>query len=294
MTIKHLVLSGGGPTMLQQLGAIQYLETVAHFIERPCIETIYGTSAGGIVGVLLCLQYDWDTLYDYLVKRPWQDVFAFGLHQLLEAYTKKGVYDGSVLEKCFRPLFDAKNIPLAITLAEFYTLSKIELHLFSFEINGFTLCDISYLTHPSLPLLQAIQMTCAIPMLVCPVCIEGHCYIDGGIACNYPLRQCISSSSGSGEKLSEEILGFKNNYANKEKNQIQETSTLVDFLLNLLFQTVFTVSNMYVQPSHTQEVVCDTNCLSFQQLQEALSTMEMRRELWKQGETNAKHFLQGV
>jgi len=291
MTIKHLVLSGGGPTMLQQLGAIQYLETEAKYMERRCIETIYGTSAGGIVGVLLCLDYDWDTLCDYFIKRPWQDVFAFNLHHLLEAYSKKGIYDSVVLEKCFRPLMDAKNIPLTITLEEFYSWSKIELHLFSFEINEFTLCDISHITHPNLALLQAIQMTCAIPMLVCPVCTEdGQCHIDGGIACNYPLHQCISS----GDKPLEEILGFKNNYVNalSEKNQIHETSTMIDFLLNLLFQTVFTVSNRYVQPNHLQEVICDTNCLSFQQLQEVLSNMEMRRELWKQGETNAKRFLE--
>jgi hypothetical protein len=50
MTIKHLVISGGGPIMIQILGAIQHLET-NKIVDMKNIESIYGTSAGAIVGV---------------------------------------------------------------------------------------------------------------------------------------------------------------------------------------------------------------------------------------------------
>ena len=56
MTIKHLVLSGGGPSMIQTLGAIQHLEK-KNIIQRANIQSIYGTSAGAIVGVLYCFQF---------------------------------------------------------------------------------------------------------------------------------------------------------------------------------------------------------------------------------------------
>ena len=39
MTIKHLVLSGGGPIMIQLLGAIQHLEST-NFIDLKNIESI--------------------------------------------------------------------------------------------------------------------------------------------------------------------------------------------------------------------------------------------------------------
>ena len=39
-TIKHLVMSGGGPSMIQTLGAIQYLEE-EKIIDIKNIETIY-------------------------------------------------------------------------------------------------------------------------------------------------------------------------------------------------------------------------------------------------------------
>jgi predicted acylesterase/phospholipase RssA len=58
MTIKHLVISGGGPTLFRTLGALQHLQEAA-FWKLEDIESIYGTSAGAIVAVILCLRYEW-------------------------------------------------------------------------------------------------------------------------------------------------------------------------------------------------------------------------------------------
>ena len=142
MTIKHLVISGGGPIMIQILGSIQHIEK-QKFINMNDIETIYGTSAGAIVGILICLKFDWETINDYIIKRPWQDVFQINAKNIFDSYSKKGIFDETIIKKCFKPLFDAKDINIDITLKEFYDLSKIELHLFSFEINDYKTHDIS-------------------------------------------------------------------------------------------------------------------------------------------------------
>ena len=172
MTIKHLVLSGGGPIMIQLLGAIQHLEA-NKFIDLKNIESIYGTSAGAIIGVLICLKkYDWETINEYIIKRPWQDVFKIKVEKIFESYSKKGIFDLKTIEKCFKPLFDAKDIPMNITLEDFYKYSNIELHLFSFEVNEFKVDDISYLTHPKLSLLNCYSNDkCSLPILV------SSCYV---------------------------------------------------------------------------------------------------------------------
>ena len=125
MTIKHLVISGGGPIMIQILSAIQELEE-KKFLDTKNIESIYGTSAGAIIAVLIALKFDWETINDYIIKRPWQDVFPVKIQNILDAYTKKGIFDFKTIEKCFKPLFDAKDIPLDISLNDFYELSKID------------------------------------------------------------------------------------------------------------------------------------------------------------------------
>jgi predicted acylesterase/phospholipase RssA len=89
MTIKHLVMAGGGPILFQILSAIQELEKNDFFYMKN-IESIYGTSAGSIVAVLISLKFDWETLNDYLIKRPWKDVFPVKVQNIFDAYTKKG------------------------------------------------------------------------------------------------------------------------------------------------------------------------------------------------------------
>lgn len=276
MTIKHLVFSGGGPIMLQILGAIQEIEK-KNFFDLNNIESIYGTSAGAIIGVLICLKFDWETINDYIIKRPWQDVFQIKIEKILDAYKNKGVFDLKIIEKCFKPLFDAKDIPIDINLEDFYKLTNIELHVFSFEVNEYIVKDISYLTFPKLSLLTAIQMTCAIPILISPVCVEDTCFIDGGISCNYPLSYCISSG-----KNADEILGFKNKYE-ENKNIINNESNILDFLLGFLFKTISSFNTDKLQPNIKNEIICDAKHLSFETISSALSNIEVRKDLFNKG-----------
>ncbi len=285
MTIKHLVISGGGPIMIQILGAIQHLEKNEIF-DTKNIETIYGTSAGAIVGVLICLKFDWETINDYIIKRPWQDVFPIKVQSIFDAYTKKGIFDTKTIEKCFKPLLDAKDIPMDINLNDFYKLTNIELHLYSFEINEYKVQDISYLTHPGLSLMTAIQMTSCLPILVTPVCIDNKCYIDGGMACNYPLSYCIDSG-----KNEDEIFGFKNKYID-EKEHVNSDSTMLDFLLSFLFKAVFSVNTDRKQPQIKNELICDADYLSFSVLKNALTNMEVRRNLFENGIETASKFIE--
>ena len=287
MTIKHLVISGGGPSMIQTLGAIQYLET-AEFININNIETIYGTSAGAIVGVLIALKYDWVTINDYIIKRPWQDVFAIKAQNIFDAYTKKGLFDIKTIEKCFKPLLDAKDISMSITLDEFYKYSNIELHFFAFEINNFVLTDVSHITHPDLSLLVALQMTCGLPVLLTPVFIEDKCYADGGIMCNYSLKHCVESG-----KKDDEILGFKNNYI-KNESFIKSESTIIDYLLSFLFKLIGNVNQDHIQPPIKNEVVFNIHFLSMDVLKKALSDVHVREDLFKSGESYAKEFLDNI
>jgi predicted acylesterase/phospholipase RssA len=284
MTIKHLVISGGGPIMVQVLGAIQHLEQ-NNFFNMSNIESIYGTSAGAIVGILICLKFDWETINDYIIKRPWNDVFPIKVQNIFDAYTKKGVFDIKTIEKCFKPLLDAKDIPMDINLEDFYKLTNVELHMFSFEINEYKVQDISYLTYPKLSLMTAIQMTSALPVLITPVCIDDKCYIDGGMSCNYPLSYCIESG-----KNPDEILGFKNKYG-ENKTSINTESTILDFLLSFLFKAVFSVSTDNSQPSIQNEVICDAQYLNFDVIRTALSNIEVRKDLFNNGTQTAVEFL---
>ena len=168
---------------------------------------------------------------------------------------------------------------------DFYNFTKIELHFFTFEINEYKVEDISYLTHPNLQVVTAIQMTCALPILVTPVCIDGKCYIDGGTTCNYPLNYCIESG-----KIPDEILGFKNKYS-ESKNNITDESTLIQFLTSFLYKAVFSLSTDQSQSEIQSEVICDVSHLDFDFLKEAITNSEVRKSLFENGVECGKIFL---
>ncbi len=282
-TIKHLVLSGGGPSMIQTLAALQHLEE-NKFINLDIIETIYGTSAGAIIGVLLCLKYDWETLRDYIIKRPWHEVFPVKVQHIFDAYTKKGIFDDQTIIKCFSPLLYGKNIDININLKDFFDYSKIELHFLTFEINNFEAEDISYLTHPSLTLITAIHMSSALPVIMTPVCTEDKCYIDGGVNANYPLTWCIPNKNVN------EILGFKNHYT-KSNNNIDSNSSLLALITTFIFKLVNNKSSECTSPKIPYEVLSDIQHLSLSYLKSALFSMETREELFKNGTESAIKFL---
>ena len=285
MTIKNLVFSGGGPSMIQTIGAIQCIEE-HKFIDITNIETIYGTSAGAIVGTLLCLKFEWETINDYIIKRPWHEVFPINVQNIFDAYTKKGIFDIKTIDKCFKPLLAAKDLFMEITMKELYEYSQIELHFFTFEINNFKLEDISYLTNPDLKLLTALQMTCGIPILVTPVCFDGKCYIDGGIMCNYPLKYCLESG-----KKEEETLGFKNQY-DDTTNHVNSESTLLDFIMCFVFKVIHSLSIDHTQPKIKNELVCNTSFLSIDVFRTAMSSIDTRKLLLQSGIDQANVFLQ--
>jgi predicted acylesterase/phospholipase RssA len=288
MTIKHLVISGGGPIMLQILSAIQELER-NEYLNMKNIESIYGTSAGAIVAVMISLKFDWDTINDYIIKRPWQDVFPIKVQNIFDAYTKKGIFDIKNVEKCFKPLFDAKDIPLDISMKDFFNLTNIDIHMCSFELNEYKVKDISHESFPNLPILTAIQMTCALPVLVTPVFIDDKCFIDGGVACNYPLCFCVDSG-----KLVNEILGFKNSYENENNSKIGENSTLLDYLLFFLFKALNFIHDNNIQPTIKNEIIFDTSYISFDILKNALTKIEVRRDLFEKGKQSVNTFLENT
>jgi predicted acylesterase/phospholipase RssA len=290
MNIKHLVISGGGHTMIQTLGALHYLST-NKIINLNNIQSIYGTSAGAIVGILICLKYDWESINDYILQRPWNDVFKIKIDIICDAYKKKGLFDIKTFEKCFKPLFDAKDISMNITLKEFYDYSNIALHMYSFDINEFKLQDISYITYPDLPLLQGLQMTCSLPLLVSPVCIDDKCFIDGGIICNYPLKQCIENVENTNE-----ILGFKNQYNNENKLSMKITSesTILDYMLTFLFKSIQSLGNQQEIQVIENEIICNSTLMSVNYLKEVFSSMELRKSLFDNGSESAKLFISKI
>jgi predicted acylesterase/phospholipase RssA len=311
MTIQHLVISGGGATGIKSLGILQHLE-VSDFWKIENIQTIYATSAGAIIALLIALKFDWNTINDYILLRRWHEAYPIDIQSFFDAFSKKGILGSEIATTFFKPFFSAKDLSLEMTMKEFYEYSKIELHFFSLEMNSFQIENISYKTFPDLLLLTAIHMTCALPLVICPVILREKCYIDGGVIHNYPLNICMEEQ---GLDINcDEILAIKNKYdhfSNDETDETDETdkndkngniglskkshitneSTILDYMMIFINKLIMNVDTEGKQKSVKYEILCHTEHIRLDTLKSALYSADFRKELLNSGIETAIHFL---
>jgi len=292
MPIKHLVIAGGGPIGLQFLGALEHLNEQGFWkIEE--IESIYATSIGTLIAAFICLKYDWPTLNTYIIERPWHDAFKLNGKQIFDAFYNKGLFDKKIIEIAFKPLLEAKDLSVNITLKELYEYSKIELHLYAFELNKFETADISYKTHPDLLLVQALLMSSALPGVFMPTILDAGCYMDGGVMANYPLSYCLQDHSDQDEILGVTFYRDYNKPDAYKNNIVTEESSVIDFSIGFFINAMNYIYKNIKRDAIKNQVECqnEDNFLTMDVIQLSLNKMEMRRDWINKGINDAKLFL---
>jgi predicted acylesterase/phospholipase RssA len=228
MTIKHLVFAGGGSAGFGVYGVLKYLEK-RNYWNINNILSIYATSISTILATGIILKYDWATLDNYFVKRPWDKIINIKPLDIINLWRVKGIFNEDIIKLVLSPLLKAKDLSEDITLKDLYEYSKIEFHLYSTNINEFipTKVDISHKTHPNLELYKAITMSLTLPIIFSPICDNSGCYIDGGLLNNFPLNDCIANHNNI-----DEILAI-NTSSEKSINNTDKDTILPYYLYNL-------------------------------------------------------------
>lgn len=294
MTIKHLVISGGGPIGIMYLGAIEYLHDEG-FFKMEEIESIYATSIGTMIAVFISLNYDWETLNKYVIERPWNDVFKISAKQIMDAYTNKGIFDIKPIEKTFKPLLEAKDLSLSITLKEFHEYVKKDLYFYAFDLNSYSTIEISHKNYPDLLLVKAIYMSCTIPGIFIPTFLNNMCIIDGAPLANFPINYCLRDHD------KDEILGFNcictNNDGEKgsQNNIITEESNILDYILSMSVNSINYITTSVKDeeiPNLFEITTSQSSTMSIDGINNFLNSQEHRKSLFDIGFENAKKFIE--
>lgn len=283
--IKHLVIAGGGPSGLNVYGALRKSHEMSVW-SIDDIESIHGTSMGSLLAVFFALKYDWQTIDDYLIKRPWHHIIKYDMQTIFAAFSSRGVFDKKVFEETFRPLFSGLDISMNITMEEFYNLTKIEIHAYTTDINEFCIVDISYKTHPSWTVIEAVYASCCLPVIFTPFEKDGKYYVDGGIFLNYPLEPCIKTCQNT-----DEILGVRKHYVRSKNDTITETSNLMDYVFVLLNQTLKLVTKDVDHTMIKHEIVINSSVISIMDLLKIATSEEDRTERIQLGVQEAERWL---
>lgn len=292
--IKHIVLSGGGHVGFTQCAILKTLFEKG-FYNFDYIKTIYAASAGAILGVVLCLNHNFDDLIEYIIDRPWHESIDLDISNFLNFYQDKGIFKDEIFVTILKPLLCAKDLHMNSTLRELYNISKIELNILSTKMEDFSAYKMNYRTHPSMTILQAVHMSAAIPFVFQPVFYDNQCFMDGGIVNNYPLEMCLNEQ----QCPKYEILAINNNIKKNNKlHKLVPSSNVVDvFLLffshyNTLRHKIKELSKL--SESHLKipyELQTYTNGINIDDLYHCATNKAKRKLLLDEGNIAAESFL---
>ena len=284
MTIKHIVMAGGAYNGIYTIGALKHL-IEKEFFDINNVESIYGTSVGGFIGTLLCLKIEWPTIIDYILDRPWDRDLTFSADMMFNMIPKKGILNSEYMKIFFKNLLKSKNLSDEITLKEFYDFSKIKLFMFAVDVNTFEVVKISYETHPTLKLIDAVFITCSMPFVFQPTFLNDTYLVDGGVLCNYPLDYCIEDGG-----LKDEIMGIQFSL-NKDTNKYIYESTNIVYYGYYMFDKLIGVARKSPTNEIKNEIIIPCDRINIPRAVELVKNKEVRNNYIKKGEECAKLFL---
>lgn len=284
MTIKHMVLAGGAYNGMYTIGVINYLieETLVNLGN---IKSVYGTSVGALIGVLVCLECDWDNMLEYIIHRPWEKVLQVEPDMILNMISNKGMLDDAFFKAFYSKIFLAKNISLDITLKEFYEKTNKHFNIFATDVNSLEVYKMNHLDTPDIKLIDAVYSSCTLPFIFKPKTINGKLLIDGGINYNYPLDYCVNDGIDK-----HEILGIDIRTNVKAKTHVNEKTNILYFGFHLFTSLIH--KNIQ-RPVHKieNEVIIFCEPTNIESAIEVVKNKEKRKKMILKGEEYGKLFL---
>lgn len=229
--IHHIVLSGGGLCGLYEIGVLQTLFQ-NKYLDFTQIKSIYGTSIGAIIAVILSLNIEWDVLINYFINRPWHKLYYNDEtpHKFLDMNKNKGVYElKELIIELLKHLFDFENISLDITLLELYEKTHIDVFMYTVGIDEFKLIELSHITYPNITVVDALTLTSSVPILFQPNLLYDQYCIDGGVLLNYPLQPCL-------ERNKDENTIFGITFT--QENKTNRTTSLFDYIYKIVYSAL--------------------------------------------------------
>lgn len=170
-----LVLSGGGIKGLAMLGALDRLRGEGML---DGVRTVVGTSAGALVGALVATRRDLREALGTICGHKYAPDFDFS--RLAVGF---GLDSGRCIESLAGALLGDDRGATFADVRRKYGVTLVVC------VTNVTRRRAEYLgpdTHPDMPVLLAIRMSCSVPLYFAAVRWEDSWYVDGSIVDNFP------------------------------------------------------------------------------------------------------------
>jgi len=181
------MVSGGSIKTLMILGALQY------GLDSELLEScskLCGTSAGAIILYLYSIGYSPLEMITYACTHP--ECLEFDILNLASITHGKGAMRFTRLNSWLETM-TIQKLGYLPTLLELYEQTGYDLIVTTYNYTQKESVFLRASTHPTLPCLIALRMSCAIPLLFDAVQYMGQYYIDHGIIDSFPVHHVMKT-----------------------------------------------------------------------------------------------------
>lgn len=270
MSFTSIVISGGASKAVSVIGCIKWLE------EQDLVSKIVhhiGTSAGAILCFYMVLGYSSQEIADSLKEmfsKP-EITELFNMTDILNIATTLGASNGSNLIKLFQQILQRKTRQIDMTFMDLAKRFGKNLVVCVSNITEQREEFFSVDNVPDMSVIDALRITCGIPLLFTPVAWKNSYYIDGGLYCNFPMSYFEKALICNDIN---DILGINI----KTKTQYSQNG-------NLLSYTEFIINSCL---SKMNQVQCDllshkitsNNCIAYKSDRKNIVTIELEDVAW--------------
>ncbi len=209
MSIKYLVLEGGGVKGTAYIGALKVLDQVG-ILQN--IQGVAGSSIGSIVALLIACGYTYQEIHKIVFEL---DLEEFADDKCCSCACFKwfshfrggfGRYKGDKMREYIGSLIKKKLKTSSITFKQLYKKTGKDLIVTGTNLDIKQTVYFSRRNYPNMLVKDAVRISSAIPFYFDAVFYGGDTYVDGGLLNNYPLN--IFDNDGNGV-LDADILGCK-------------------------------------------------------------------------------------
>ena len=191
--IKYLCFGVGGVNGWVHVGILMALERElirqgTTLADR--IQGVSGASVGSLLAVAVAINFTATEIHDFLRESAVAYQDRFETPNLLELHMTKGLMSTDVLRDLVRDLLRRKfgKANQDMTLGELHRITKKRLHIATHNISKMRGEILDHVSHPTLPLPQAVCMSSAIPGVFQPVALGDSLYVDAGMSNELPYE----------------------------------------------------------------------------------------------------------
>ena len=179
MPRNTLVLTGGGVLGVAYAGAFRAMEEQG--IQLKEFESVYGTSVGGLIGLLVVIGMTHVSIRQLLVSIPISSFFKLRANGILTMPDTGGIDSGIGLRRLIRSVLRRVIGKSTLTLGELYQRYPTRFAVNALDVRSGSQVILGTQETPDVRVEDALCATSAIPGVFVPVRIRDMVLVDGGV-----------------------------------------------------------------------------------------------------------------